>query len=164
MSTRTKSIIALAVLALLVYAFFALDIPYRKDIDTAAPEASTTVSVADMIYVESPESGALISSPVKLSGFARGPWFFEASFPVEIVAADGTTVIASGAAAAEGSWMTNDFVPWKATLSFKAASTSTSSATGFIRLRKDNPSGDPARDASLDIPVRFATSTGTIKN
>lgn len=105
---------------------------------------------ADKISVNSPARRSQISSPLIISGNARGTWFFEASFPVRLEDANGTT-IASGTAQAEGDWMTEDFVPFKATLNFVKPST----ATALLILIKDNPSGLPEHDDQFSVPVSF---------
>jgi spore germination protein GerM len=49
-------------------------------------------------------------------------------------------------------WMTEEYVPFEATLSFNPPQTE----TGTLILSKDNPSGLPEHDDELRIPVRFA--------
>ncbi|HEY0908154.1 MAG TPA: Gmad2 immunoglobulin-like domain-containing protein [Candidatus Paceibacterota bacterium] len=97
-----------------------------------------------------PAAGATVSSPLQVSGTARGPWFFEASFPVQVIGADGT-ILGSGIAQAQGDWMTEGFVPFAATVSFIPGT----NVSGYVRLSKDNPSGLPENDAHVDVPVTF---------
>lgn len=104
----------------------------------------------DMIRVSSPFSGAVVKSPLIIRGEARGPWYFEASFPARLVDADGR-VIATFPVQAKGEWMTTEFVPFEAVLTFPAPLT----ATGMLVLEKDNPSGLPEHADSVSIPVRF---------
>ena len=101
------------------------------------------------IRVTQPTAGALITSPLTVRGEARGTWYFEASFPVRLLDAQGKS-IAVTPAQAQGDWMTTDFVPFEALLTFTIAS-----RTGTLVLEKDNPSGLPQYDASITIPVRF---------
>jgi hypothetical protein len=54
------------------------------------------------------------TSPITISGTARGNWFFEGSFPISIVNWDGL-IIGEGIAQAQGEWMTENFVPFTAT-------------------------------------------------
>ncbi len=49
-------------------------------------------------------------------------------------------------------WMTTDFVPFKATLTFTVDKNAYSNK-GTLILRKDNPSGLPEHDDALEIPV-----------
>lgn len=98
----------------------------------------------------------VITSPLTITGEAKG-WYFEASFPIQIVDGSGK-VIAQGPAQAQGDWMTSNFVPFKATLSFAKPST----ATGTLILRNDNPSGLPENQRELRIPVRFSTVSTSV--
>ncbi len=104
----------------------------------------------DLIKVDNPRPNQIIASPLTITGQARGYWFFEASFPVVLLDEDGRQ-LASGIAQADGDWMTEDFVPFKAELSFGA----TQADKGVLILAKDNPSGLPANDDELQIPVEF---------
>lgn len=113
-------------------------------------EEIVTTEPADMIRVSAPAAGASIESPVTVSGEARGNWFFEASFPAEVFDANGKSLGVSPIQA-RGEWMTTDFVPFEGTITFTRPTTS----TGIVRFNKDNPSGDPSRDAFIDVPVTF---------
>lgn len=117
---------------------------------TTPVAADTRPQIAGRIVVESIKQGGKISSPLTLEGTARG-WYFEASFPVEIQNASGT-VIAQGPAQAQSDWMVDAFVPFKITLTFPAQP---AGSVGKVVLRKDNPSGLPENDQSLEIPVTF---------
>ena len=108
------------------------------------------VSVQPEVRVDSPAKGSLVTSPLRITGQARGSWFFEASFPVTLVDAN-DKVLVQGIAESQGDWMTKNFVKFEAKLEFKAPAT----AKGFLILRKDNPSGLPEHDASFSVPVRF---------
>lgn len=103
-----------------------------------------------LIKVESPMAGSTVSSPLVVTGQARGYWFFEASFPVELLDANGER-IANNVANAGDEWMTEEFVPFKSELIFEKPST----ATGSLVLHKDNPSGMPENEDSITIPVKF---------
>lgn len=107
---------------------------------------------ANLIRSDYPRPNQTISSPITIKGQARGNWFFEASFPVELTDMNGK-IIAHGIAQAKGEWMTTDFVPYEVTLSF---TTDMDGKTGFLVLKKDNPSGLPEHDDSLSIPIIFA--------
>lgn len=102
-----------------------------------------------LIRVSAPRMGEIITSPLKISGEARGNWYFEASFPLELLDAAGNQ-IAQGFATAEGEWMTEEFVPFEAVIIFPS-----SVGNGTLVLHKDNPSGLPEHDAQVEIPVRF---------
>jgi len=126
------------------------------DTAAAAPEVPADVRAhieahADLVRLESPEPLAVIRSPLEITGRARGSWYFEASFPVVLVDWDGR-IIAEGVATAEGEWMTEEFVPFRATLEFE---TPDYGERGTIILRKDNASGLPEHDDALEVPIRF---------
>ncbi len=105
----------------------------------------------NLIRIDTPRPNALVSSPLIISGEARGYWFFEASFPIELHDENGN-LLAEHYAEAQGEWMTTDFVPFKSTLTFTNPPSGTA---GTLILRKDNPSGLPEHDDALIIPIRF---------
>lgn len=125
--------------------------------DTAAPsEVPADIQThidehADLIRLESPDPLAVIESPAEVTGRARGTWYFEASFPVVLVDWDGL-IIAEGVATADGEWMTEEFVPFRATLEFE---TPDYGERGTIILQKHNASGLPEHDDALEVPIRF---------
>ena len=102
------------------------------------------------IRLESPKANQIVSSPLVVTGIARGTWYFEASFPVRLLDANNQE-LAVMPAQAQGEWMTEDFMPFSVTLTFANPAT----ATGKWILQKDTPSGDPARDEQIEILVRF---------
>jgi hypothetical protein len=112
-----------------------------------------------LIVMTAPAKGAPITSPTTIKGYARGYWYFEASFPVRIEDAEGA-VIAVGPAQAQSEWMTEEYVPFSVTLSWKHRP---STATGTIVLMKDNPSGLPENDDSIRVPISFVTTPGTTR-
>jgi hypothetical protein len=109
-----------------------------------------TIEKRDLIVLESVQPNEKITSPLTLKGRARGYWYFEASFPVEILDGNGNK-IGQGLATAQDEWMTEDFVPFEAPVTFTAPTT----ANGTLVLHKDNPSGLPEHDDKLLIPVTF---------
>lgn len=113
---------------------------------------------SDMIVLTSPVSDAVVTSPLTITGQARGGWYFEASFPVMLTNWDGL-IIAEGVASAQGDWMTSEFVPFTATLNFTNpynAGDPDFMKRGTLILKNDNPSGLPENDRAIEIPVRFA--------
>ncbi len=105
----------------------------------------------DLIRINTPRPGMKVESPLTIAGDARGTWFFEASFPVILTDWDGK-IIAEGHAEAQSDWMTENFVPFTATLTFTKPSYG---ERGTLILKKDNPSGLPEHDDALEIPVTF---------
>ena len=125
---------------------------------TAAKETETTAKdISEQIKVTKPQPNQVIQSPLTIEGEARGTWFFEATFPVKLLDANGD-VIATHFAQAQDDWMTEDFVPFKAQIEFEKPATD----TGLLILEKDNPSGLPENDAKIEIPVRFDNQSAKI--
>ncbi len=115
-----------------------------------------TEPVADaMIVIDTPKPQETVSSPITISGKARGNWFFEASFPITVVNWDGL-IIGQGIATAQGEWMTSEFVPFTARISYTLPP-ETPYNRGALILKKDNPSGLPEHDDSREIPIIFDT-------
>jgi hypothetical protein len=126
---------------------------------TATVHPGNAAFLADMIRVEQPQPGDTVTSPLEVRGEARGSWFFEASFPLAIMAANMQPAqqrswLGTAVATALDDWMTTDFVPFEATLEFTAPGPDV--IDGYLVLDRDNPSGLPEHDAQLVIPVRFA--------
>ncbi|MFH0840613.1 MAG: Gmad2 immunoglobulin-like domain-containing protein [bacterium] len=115
------------------------------------PPVPTTFDYKDLVKLKTPLPNSYLSSPLIVKGEARGNWFFEASFPVILVNWDGL-IIAEGLAQAQGDWMTEDFVPFKAVLTFEKPDYKDN---GALILKKDNPSGLPQHDDALEIPIFF---------
>lgn len=105
---------------------------------------------ADAIRIDAPRPNQAVASPLEVRGEARGAWYFEASFPVELLDGNGERILIIPARA-RGEWMTENFVPFAATLIFDTPTT----ATGTLVLRRDNPSGMPENDDALIVPVSF---------
>lgn len=122
-----------------------------EEISEKLPPDNTPSPFSDMIQVTSPTQNAVVTSPLTVTGQARGTWYFEASFPVELRDSN-NLIIAQTPAQAQADWMTVNFVPFTATLTFVAQP---ANSTGTLILRKDNPSGEPQNDASIVIPVQF---------
>lgn len=120
--------------------------------DNTLPRAGESeISYRDLVTVFGLEAGQIITSPLTITGEARGTWYFEASFPIRLVDGAGREV-AVAIAQAQGNWMTTEYVPFRATLSFTAPR---STSTGSIVFEKDNPSGLTEHADQLRIPVRF---------
>ncbi len=114
----------------------------------------------NLIRIDSPRPNASVESPLTILGQARGSWFFGASFPVFLTDWDGK-IIAQGIATAKGDWMTAEFVPFEAKLTFNIGDISGQySNKGTLILKKDNPSGLPQNDDALEIPILFAGTSG----
>lgn len=144
--------IALVVLVILIggYFLYAGNVQ-APTVEEGAPSGGTFSYInasSDLIIVDSPKPGETVGQVFSVSGSARGYWFFEASFPVEILDNEGA-VIGQGIAQAEGDWMTEEFVPFKARVELA----NPYYGDLFIVLKKDNPSGEPENDASVRFPA-----------
>ena len=145
-----KLVLVSVVLFLCGVAVFVVNKNSTQEPLTVVKDIGNAVQKADLIVLDNPRPNDSISKSIMLTGKARGYWYFEASFPIEIQDQNGN-LLGGGVAQAQGEWMTSDFVPFKASISFSQSPT----ATGFIVLKKDNPSGEALRDDSLRVPVSF---------
>lgn len=121
-----------------------------KDGKTFKEDIGNELEKDNLIRISEPRPNVVVKSPLVVKGMARGNWFFEASFPVELFDSSGE-IIARGVATAKGDWMTTEFVPFETTLSFS----SPRGTGGTLILNKDNPSGLPEHDDVLRVPVQF---------
>jgi len=112
----------------------------------------------EKIKVLAPQPNIEISSPLEVSGEARGAWFFEASFPVRVEDDDGN-VLARHYVTALTDWMTEDLVPFSGIIEFGT----TTAERGFVVFEKDNPSGLVEYVEEKKIPVIFNNGMMEIK-
>jgi len=117
---------------------------------TPTPAPAPKATTDERIHVTAPVANQRVMSPLTVTGEARGSWYFEASFPVKLLDGNGNVLVQTHADA-QGDWMTNEFVPFKAVLTFSKPLT----RTGTLVLEKDNPSDLPQNAASVTIPVQF---------
>lgn len=118
--------------------------------ETFTEDVGNELEKTDLIQVTNPRPNQVISSPLLVTGKARGNWYFEASFPIKLLDANGKE-LAITPAEAQSEWMTTDFVPFRVELKFDTPAT----AVGILVLEKDNPSGLPEHADELRIPIRF---------
>lgn len=114
---------------------------------TGSGAVGTTTALHDRVVVDAPKRGQTVFKTFTVTGKAPGNWFFEASFPIEVLDPQGNTV-ATGHGNALSDWMTTADVPFKADI--KIASY-TGPAT--LIIMRDNPSGLPQNDDSVSIPI-----------
>ncbi len=106
-------------------------------------------SDSSQISVDGLKAGSTVKIPLRVTGKAKGSWYFEGSFPVYVRDNKGEDV-GYGIAEAQGSWMTETPVPFVVDIFFTK-----SARTGSIVFHNDNPSGEESRDKSFTIPVSF---------
>lgn len=155
-SHGARKIIISTVIILVAILLIALIFDWGRR-EAKAPElnsdASTTQSyplISEMpIVVNNIKDNQQVSNPIKIEGKARGSWFFEAVFPIQLIDDNGN-IIASTQAHAESDWATSSFVNFTAIIDYIK---STSTKHALIVLSNDNPSGNPDFDQSIFIPV-----------
>ena len=124
----------------------------------ACPEINTA-ETNQMIQVNAPQSGQTISSPLQFAGEATGPWYFEASAPVELRDWQGN-VIATSYITAQGDWMVTNFVAFTGDITFVSPYTTgdpIAQQQGTLVFKKSNPSGEPQFDDQLVVPIMFTS-------
>ena len=114
------------------------------------PQITYTNNAEDYVRNVNIKPGQKVTSPLTVSGEAKGPWYFEANFLVKLIDANGK-VLGQRGAQAQGEWMTENYVPFKVEFSFSPATTT----SGTLILERDNASGLPQYDASYNIPITF---------
>jgi hypothetical protein len=103
----------------------------ERYVENTGSEAST-----DFIRVKNPLPNSVISSPLEITGEAKGIWFFEGSFGVSLFDSKGIS-IKEHYISAIGEWMTEDFVSFSGSLEFAEPATD----TGTLILKQADPSG-----------------------
>ena len=121
-----------------------------KDEKRATVDSADEKELSDKIRIAVPEPGTEISSPLEIKGQARGTWYFEGDFPIYLLDSNGKE-LAVAIATAQGEWMTEDWVPFTATMEFTAP------AVGEAELvfQKSNPSDNRELDRSYRVKVKF---------
>ena len=114
---------------------------------TQTPPSAGTVS--DVAIVTTPSANATVRSPLHITGIAPANWYFENSFPVRLVDAQGNT-IAEAPATPRVNWMENtEPKEFDATLTFSATGPAT------LVLQEDN-SADRPMPRETRVPVTLA--------
>lgn len=144
------AVFILSIIGILVLFFIPAPTAKAPTTATSTPAAVGT-DLSDTIAVDSPVQGAAVASPLAISGKARGNWYFEGTAPAALLDSNGS-VIAQGTIVANGDWTITDFVPFTGTLTFAPQP---AGSAGTLVLTNDNPSGDPANQKTLDIPITF---------
>lgn len=101
--------------------------------------------------IDQPLPHTALTNPLSISGQARGTWFFEASFPLSLYDAHGQ-LLATGLATTTANWMTTDYIPFSAQLSFTPPA---GHGTATLVLQKDNPSTNPNLDEAVSLTLTY---------
>jgi hypothetical protein len=146
-------VIVLLVIVIAVFVFVFMQKPAPVE-PTPSPTATTTATttpapepLSTKVIVTFPKKDQVVQKKFTVIGKAPGNWFFEASAPVMVKDKDGNK-IAQTTAQVQGDWMTIELVDFTAEISiasYKGAAT--------LVLLKDNPSGLPENDDSVEIPI-----------
>lgn len=124
--------------------------PQNQIQENLKPETENTQKV-ETIQVDTPIAHQFVTSPIEITGQVRGNWMFEAIFDVELQAPDGTLLARSPAYATED-WMTEDFVPFQATVVFDPPGIE----EGKLIFKQASPAGPEGNEPQFfEIPVRF---------
>jgi len=115
---------------------------------TTTPGDGDDQSLSARVSVTSPLPNSNVEKTFTVTGKAPGPWYFEASFPVQVRDKD-SNLLGSTHAQAHGDWMTTGLVPFSAAIALDT----TYKGPATLVLLKDNPSGLPQNDDSVSIPI-----------
>jgi len=104
-----------------------------------------------MIRIDSIKESDTLTSPIEIQGMARGMWFFEAQFSVDLQDKNGD-VIGTFIATANDEWMTEDFVPFTVTITYPPQ---TPGSPAKLVFHNANPSGEPENALEYGMWVTF---------
>jgi hypothetical protein len=136
--------VVIVVLTVMLFAGPAPSTDGKRPSPTPAPTPFTSANVR----VSAPLPGTVLGKTFRVAGEARGSWYFEANLPLLVKDMNGNTV-GNGFAMAQGEWMTTDFVPFEGKVEVDAAF----SGPATLVVMKDNPSGLPENDDSIDFSI-----------
>jgi hypothetical protein len=101
--------------------------------------------------VTSPVSNSKVASPLTVTGTVPAGWMFEGVFPIKLVDANQKLIVQGQAKETiAGSWQSGKPIDFSATLIFKGAT-----GSGNLILENDNPSGDPEKAQTFEVPVNL---------
>ena len=106
-------------------------------------------NVSEYIKVTSPQPFDEVNGVLNITGEARGNYFFEANFPIELELENGEII--QHYATAQGEWMTTEFVPFEAEIDLSHLP----NQKIFLKLIQANPSGDERNQMKMKIPLKL---------
>jgi hypothetical protein len=153
MSNKAVFLIWLLVLSLILIGVLLLlgNAPQESPDPEEEEEVNGEAQYKDLIRLAHPLPNQTITSPLFISGEARGTWFFEADFPIRLLDANNNLLVAYFAQT-PFDWMTEDYVTFSAHVDFSMPPAGT---TGTLILSKDNPSDLSELDDEFRIPITF---------
>ncbi|MES2668555.1 MAG: Gmad2 immunoglobulin-like domain-containing protein [Patescibacteria group bacterium] len=114
-----------------------------------APDPTYLNASADLIVIETPTPGSVTGKSFTVTGTARGGWYFEASFPIEVRDSEGDVIATGIGQPVDGaSWMTPEFVPFTAPIEIPESFI----GEAVLVVMNDNPSGLPENARSVSFP------------
>ena len=148
------SIVTILFVIIIVLAWILFAVPAPAHAPTVATSTtSVATSTVDQplhtrVIVTSPVTNASVGQNFSVSGEAPGNWYFEASFPIQVRDKDNNK-IGQTTGQAQSDWMTTAQVPFAASITLS----SVYHGPATLVLLKDNPSGLPENEDSLEIPI-----------
>lgn len=115
--------------------------------DLSPSKPSYINATSGVITVTTPTPDSVTGKEFEVHGVARG-WYFEGSFPIEVLDNNGKTLVIAPAQA-QSDWMTSAPVAFIAKIRIPPSYI----GKATIVLKKDNPSGLPEHDASMSFPI-----------
>src|SRR3989344_7044338 len=137
-------ILGFIALCIVVLALALFLIPVPTNDSSAVMRAG---SLSERVMLLTPIPGATVERVFAVAGEAPGGWYFDASFPINVVSAEGK-MLAELPAQAQSDWMTPEQVPFKALVDVGEYS-----GPAILILKRDNPSDMREHDASVSIPI-----------
>ena len=129
--------------------FFLRNSPKDSTVIPVPVQPAVTGDTADFVSFSVPP-GQKVSGKIAATGSIQNSYFFEATLVVKILDAN-KNVLKEDFGTATTDWTNAGPVSFATSLDFSGISP----GNGFIRLENDNPSGNPANDKYVDIPVVF---------
>ena len=111
------------------------------------PNTSPKPPLSAKVLVVFPKPNASVPKKFTVTGKAPGNWFFEASAPIQIRDSENSKIF-QGTIKTEEDWMTTKLVPFSGEITVSGY---TGPAT--LVLLRDNPSGLPENDDSIEVPI-----------
>lgn len=128
--------------------------PSPSSSQSPLPSVPSATADPNAPVVVTPLRNEYVTSPFPIKGFVQPGWMFEGTFPIELLDDRGHVIASTGATeVVPGSWQEGSPVEFTARLSF-----TTNATQGILVLKRDNPSGLPAQDKKIEIPVFFKKS------
>lgn len=153
-------------LVLIILMVLALRVMKRNEavyFPSLAPSASTQAGPTDQSQAQTQPSvlgnkddlvslsvapGAAVSGKMTVTGSVKNNYFFEGNIPVHVLDAAKNHVLETHGTSTTD-WMTSGPVSFSAVIDF----TTLPKGPGYIELHNDNPSGDPTKEKTIDIPI-----------